>query len=298
MRAQDVFELCVLSLLWGAAYLFMRAAVPAFGPAPLIALRLGLAALMLLPLLIWRGGMPALRAHPRQMLTLGIPLTALPFVLLAYASLHISAGLVAVLNATAPLFAALIAHHFLKERLGAWRALGLVIGFAGVGVLMWGSASFKTGDGVLAVLAVLGTSTFWGLGANYTRKHFAGVDAMVITVGTLLCASVFLAPFAWAAWPSEPPSARAWAELAFLGVASSGLGFLLYFRLLRRIGPVRAMSVTFLNPVVAMASGAWYLGEAVTSQMVAGGAVVLLGTGLSLGLIGPKPALAVPANPV
>jgi drug/metabolite transporter (DMT)-like permease len=297
MRAQDVFELCILSLLWGAAYLFMRAAVPAFGPAPLIALRLGLAGLMLLPLLMWRGGMPALRAHPRQLLLLGIPLTALPFVLLAYASLHITAGLVAVLNATAPLFAALIAHYFLKERLGPWRALGMVVGFAGVGVLMWGSTSFKTGDGVLAVLAVLGTSTFWGLGANYTRKHLHGVDAMVITVGTLLAASIFLAPFAWASWPNEPPSARAWAELAFLGVASSGLGFLLYFRLLRRIGPVRAMSVTFLNPVVAMASGAIYLGESVTLQMLLGGAVVLLGTALSLGLIGPKPVPMEPAAP-
>lgn len=298
MRAQDVFELCVLSLLWGAAYLFMRAAVPEFGPAPLIALRLGLAALMLLPLLIWRGGMPELRAHPRQLLLLGIPLTALPFVLLAYASLHITAGLVAVLNATAPLFAALIAHYFLKERLGAWRVLGLVVGFAGVGMLMWGSVSFKTGSGVLAVLAVLITSTFWGVGANYARQHLHGVDSMVITVGTLLAASVFLAPFAWVTWPSVLPSARAWAELAFLGVASSGLGFLLYFRLLRRIGPVRAMSVTFLNPVVAIASGAVYLGEAVTLEMVLGGAVVLLGTALSLGLIGPKPVPVLPASPL
>jgi drug/metabolite transporter (DMT)-like permease len=109
---------------------------------------------------------------------------------------------------------------------------------------------------------------------------------MVITVGSLAAASLFLAPFAWASWPVEAPAPRAWAELAFLGVASSGLGFLLYFRLLRRIGPVRAMSVTFLNPMVAMASAALYLGEAVTAQMLAGGTVVLLGTALSLGLVG------------
>jgi drug/metabolite transporter (DMT)-like permease len=283
-----VIELLLLSVLWGAAYLFMRAAVPAFGPAPLIALRLGLAAVLLLPVLALRGGLPALRAHPKQLLVLGVPYTALPFMLLAYASLHITAGLVAVLNATAPLFAALIAHYLLKERLGVWRACGLVVGFAGVAVLMWGSASFRSGSGVLAVFAVLGTSMFWGIGANYTRKHLAGADSMVITVGSLLAASVFLAPFAWASWPVEPPSPRAWAELAFLGVASSGIGFLMYFRLLRRIGPVRAMSVTFLNPVVAMISGAWYLGEEVTLQMLAGGAVVLLGTALSLGLIGER----------
>jgi drug/metabolite transporter (DMT)-like permease len=288
MRPQDVVELLLLSLLWGAAYLFVRAAVPAFGPAPLVALRLGIAALMLLPLMLLRGGWPAMRAHPRQLFMVGVPYTALPFMLLAWASLHITAGLVAVLNATAPLFAALIAHHLLKERLGPWRALGLVIGFAGVGVLMWGSASFKSGSGLLAVLAVLCTSLIWGIGANYTRKHLGAANPLVITVGSLLAASLFLAPFAWADWPAVNPGARAWAEIAFLGVASSGLGFLMYFRLLRRIGPVRAMSVTFLNPVVALISGAFYLGEAVTLQMLAGGAVVLSGTALSLGLIGPK----------
>lgn len=287
MRPRDGFELLLLSLLWGAAYLFMRAAVPAFGPAPLVALRLGLAAVLLWPVMVWRGGLPSLRAHPRQLLVLGLPFTALPFMLLAYASLHVTAGLVAVLNATAPLFSALMAHYLFKERLGPWRAVGLVIGFAGVAALMWGNVSFKSGDGLLAVGAVLVCSLLWGVGANYTRKHLAGADAMVITVGSLLAASLCLAPFAWATWPAQAPSPRAWAEVAFLGTASSGLGFLIYFRLLRRIGPVRAMSVTFLNPVVAMVSAAWYLDEAITAQTLVGGAVVLLGTALSLGLVGP-----------
>lgn len=297
MRPQDVVELLLLSLLWGAAYLFMRAAVPAFGPAPMIALRFAIAVLLLAPVLVWRGAAPALLAQPRPLLVLGVAFTAVPFMLLAYASQHITAGLVAVLNATAPLFAALIAHYFLSERLGAWRACGLVVGFGGVALLTWGSVSFKSGDGLMAVAAVLGCSMFWGVGANYTRKHLAGADPLVITVGSLLAATLVLAPFAWASWPSHNPSPRAWAELAFLGVASSGLGYLMYFRLLRSVGPVRAMSVTFLNPVVAMASGAVYLGEAVSLQMVFGGAVVLLGTALSLGLIGPQAAVTAPRSP-
>ena len=290
MAARDVVDLLLLSLLWGAAYLFMRAAVPAFGPAPMIALRFGLAALLLLPIMLWRGGWPVLRAHPRELLIVGVPYTAVPFMLLAYGSLHLTAGLVAVLNATAPLFAALFAHYFLKDRLGFWRATGLVIGFAGVGVLMAGSLSFKSADAWLAVAAVMGTSMSWGFGAQYTRKHLAGADALVITVGSLSVASLFLAPFAWATWPAQNPGPRAWAEVAFLGVASSGLGYLMYFRLLRRIGPVRAMSVTFLNPVVALISGALYLGEGVTLQMVFGASVVLLGTALSLGLLVPRAA--------
>lgn len=297
MRPRDVLELMFLSLLWGAAYLFTRSTVPSFGPVPLVALRLGIAALMLMPLLWLRGGWPALRAHPKQMLIMGVPLTALPFVLLSWGALHITAGLVAVLNSTAPMFAALIAHFLLKERLGAWRAAGLVVGFVGVAMLMWGNVSFKSGDGVLAMLAVLGTSMLWSVGATYTKRHFSGLDPVVTTVGCLALASLSLLPLAWATWPATPPSARAWAEMAFLGVASSGLGMLMYFRLLRRIGPVRAMSVTFLSPLVAMVSGALYLGESITPQMLAGCAVVLLGTALSLGLIGRPPKVVVAAAP-
>ena len=96
MAARDVIDLLLLSVLWGAAYLFMRAAVPAFGPAPMIALRFGLAALLLMPIMLWRGGWPVLRAHPRQMLIVGVPYTAVPFMLLAYGSLHLTAGLVAI----------------------------------------------------------------------------------------------------------------------------------------------------------------------------------------------------------
>ena len=287
MRPRDVIELLFLSLLWGGAYLFTRAAVPAFGPAPLVSMRLGIAALLLLPIVYYRGGWPQLRASPRALFMVGVPFTALPFMLMTWGALHITAGLSAVLNATAPMFAALVAHFVLKERLGVWRAGGLLMGFVGVLILMSsGNVSLKTAEGPLAVLAVLGTAMIWSVGASYTRRKMAGIDPMVTTAGSLAAASLFLAPLAWATWPSTPPSARAWAEMAFLGIASSALGMWMYFRLLRRIGTVPAMSVTFLSPLVAMLSGALYLGEAITLQMVAGCAVVLLGTALSLGLIG------------
>jgi drug/metabolite transporter (DMT)-like permease len=287
MRPRDVIELLLLSVLWGGAYLFTRAAVPAFGPAPLVSMRLGIAALILLPIVAWRGGLPQLRANPGALFMVGVPFTAAPFMLMTWGALHITAGLSAVLNATAPMFAALVAHFVLKERLGAWRASGLALGFFGVLILMSsGSVSLKTAVGPLAVLAVLATALIWSVGATYTRRRMAGVDAMVTTAGSLAAASLFLAPLAWATWPDTPPSARAWAEMAFLGLFSSGLGMWMYFRLLRRIGTVPAMSVTFLSPLVAMVSGALYLGEAITLQMVAGCAVVLLGTALSLGLIG------------
>lgn len=297
MRARDVFELLFLSVLWGGAYLFTRAAVPAFGPAPLVSLRLGIAALILLPILAWRGALPQLLHKPKALFMVGVPFTALPFMLMTWGALHITAGLSAVLNATAPMFAALVAYFVLKEQLGRWRVAGLLLGFAGVLWLMSGGAvSMRSGDGLLAVAAVLGTAMIWSVGANYTRQQMAGVDAMVTTAGSLAAASLFLAPWAWATWPQTPPSPRAWGEMAFLGIASSGLGMLMYFRLLRRIGAVRAMSVTFLSPLVAMVSGTLYLGESLTLQMVGGCGVVLLGTALSLGLI-KGPAAKSPSGP-
>ena len=290
MRLRDLLELLLLSLLWGSAYLFMRAAVPAFGPAPMIAVRMAIAALVLLPLLAWRGGLQGMWSHPRPLLVQATAFTALPFLLMAYAAQHLTAGMLAVLNATAPLFAALLAHVTRAERLGRWRMLGLLIGFAGVGVLTWGNASFKSAGGLLAVAAMLLCSLIWALGANYTSKHLAGMDTMALTAGGLALAAAALAPLAWATFPATPPSSQAWAEVAFLGVASSAMGFLLYYRLLRRIGTVGAISVTFLNPVVAGLSGALYLGEVITLQMLLGAAVVLAGTALGLGLW-PRPVM-------
>jgi len=284
MQTRDVGELLLLSVLWGAAYLFMRAAVPAFGPAPLIALRMAIAVAVLLPLLMWRGGVGQLRAHPVALLVQAVPFSALPFLLLGFAAQHLTAGLLSVLNATAPLFAALLSHFVLHERLNRWRSAGLVIGFSGVALLTAGSVSFRSANGLLAVAAVLVTSALWSAGANFTRRRLGGMDNLALTVGSLAVASLAVTPLAAATWPAAPPPLRAWIELTFLGVASSGLGFLLYYRLLRRIGTVRAMSVTFLNPVVALIAGALYLGEVITWQTLAGAAVVLVGTALSLGL--------------
>jgi drug/metabolite transporter (DMT)-like permease len=163
------------------------------------------------------------------------------------------------------------------------RAIGLAVGLAGVALLTWDRIGVREQAG-LAILATIAVTMLWGVSSNYARVKLAAVDPLALTTGSLGIAALVLAPFAWATWPAHDPGAKAWAEVAFLGVASSGLGFLLYFRLLRAIGPVRATSVTFLNPIVAMASATVYLGEAVTPRMAAGCAVILAGTALTLGL--------------
>lgn len=295
MRPIDIAGLLTLALLWGCAYLFMRSAVPEFGPVPMVSLRMLIAALVLLPVLIARRGWPQVRRNLGTLAIMGLPFTALPFLMLAFASLALIAAKVAILQATAPLFAALVGHLWLNERIGRLRMLGLAIGFAGVVLLVWGRFEMTlTGTGP-AILAALAASAIWGLSGNFARVRMAGIDPIAMTFGNLGIAGLSLLPFAILWWPEQAPSLRAWLEVLFLGVASSGLGFMLYFWLLKRIGAVRAISVTFLNPPVAMVAGALYLGEGITLQMFIGCAVILVGTALGLGLVGPR---ALPVAPV
>jgi drug/metabolite transporter (DMT)-like permease len=290
LRPRHVALLLLLSLLWGSAYLFMRASVPAFGPAPMIFLRMAMGSLLvLLPLTIARGGLRPMLSQWRQMLVYGIAFTAIPFIGLGHAAMSISAGLLAILQAAAPMFAAIVAHVWLKERITPTRALGLLIGLAGVALLVWGKVDLREDAGV-AILVTLAVTVLWGVSSNYARARLSHVDPLALATGSLTVAAIVLAPLAWASWPAQPPGPKAWAEVAFLGLASSGLGFLIFFGLIRQVGAVGAVSVTFLNPVVAMVSAALYLGEPITTQMVAGCAVILAGTALTLGLIGPRRA--------
>ena len=285
----------MLSLIWGSAYLFTRSAVPEFGPITLVTVRMSIAVMILLPILVARGGLPLLRQHAANFALQGILFTALSFILIAYAALTISAGLSAILSATAPMFGAVVAWLFMNERIDRWRVLGLMLGLLGVVILVWGKVSLKLDPTSLhlslAVIAGLASSLVWGVAANFTRSRLRGIDSIAVTTGTMLAASLALLPLAYWEWhgaiqagTAHLPSVRATVEASFLGVVCSGLGMLMYFRLLRDIGTVPTMSVTFMSPVVAIVLGAMYLAEAITLQVVVGCIIVLLGTGLSVGL--------------
>jgi drug/metabolite transporter (DMT)-like permease len=285
LRPVHLVQLVALSLVWGSAYLFMRASAPTFGAAPMIFLRMALgSALVLLPLTLWRFGPRPLLRHWRELAFFGVVFTALPFLGLGYAALSISAGLLAILQSAAPLFAAIVARIWLREPITGSRATGLAIGFAGVAILVWDRVGVREDAGI-AILLTLAVTALWGVSSNYARTRLQAIDPVVLATGSIAIAALALAPLAALTWPEQAPGAKAWAEVLFLGVAASGFGFLLYFGLLGSVGAVRATSVTFLNPVVAMGTAALYLGEAVTPRMAIGCAVILTGTALTLGLL-------------
>jgi drug/metabolite transporter (DMT)-like permease len=295
MRPRDIADLVLLAALWGASFLFMRIAAPHFGAVPLAALRVAGAALLLLPLLAARGGLGALRRNWRPIALVGVSNSALPFLAFSFAALSINAGLSSILNATSPMFGALIAMLWLREPSSVSRITGLLLGFAGVVGLAWHPSALhpdESGPGVgWAVGLCLGGSVLYGFSACFARRALTGVNSLAVASGSQVCAALLLALPAWWAWPAVNPGLVPWLALAALALLCTGLAYVLYFRLIARIGPARAISVTFLVPAFAMLWAGVFLGEAVTPGMLALCALILLGTSLATGL------LQLPATP-
>lgn len=288
MRAFDLGELVLLAALWGASFLFMRLGAYEFGPLALAFVRVGLATALLLPLLASRGSLGALRTHWRGLLLVGALNSAIPFALFSFAALSITAGLSSIVNATTPLWTAVVAFVWLRQGLTRLRVLGLLIGFAGVAFLAWDKASFKPGadhTGLWAVLACAVATLCYGLAANATKRYLSGVPPLAVATGSQAAATVLLAlPAAWH-WPAALPGAVAWGSALALASLCTALAYLMYFRLMSRVGPTNAVSVTFLIPLFAILWGWLFLREPVTAQMVMGGAIVLVGIALALGLV-------------
>jgi drug/metabolite transporter (DMT)-like permease len=284
MRARDAIELFVLAAVWGASFLFMRVAAPELGPVALIWLRVGIAALCLVPVAALRSR-TALRGRLLPVAVVGAINSAIPFCLLAYAMLSVTAGLASILNATSPLWGALVAHYWLKDRLTRGRAIGLAVGFGGVIFLVWGRASFTSGGAGLAVVAAMAATLSYGIAASYTKRTLTGVNPLAVAAGSQLAAALLLAPAAFLLWPAHPVSARAWGAVLGLGVACTAFAYVLYFRLIAHVGPARAIAVTFLIPPFALTWGGLLLGEALTPRTVVGACVILAGTALATGLV-------------
>jgi drug/metabolite transporter (DMT)-like permease len=289
MKPRDLADLLLLAALWGGSFLFMRVAAPEFGPLALIEMRVGIASLFLVGLVALRrpAAFTALAREARAIALVGVLNSALPFVLFAWAMLSLTAGVASVLNATTPLFGALVAWAWLGDRLSRARVAGLALGFVGVGVLVWGRGDAGAAGSVWpAVAAALAASLSYGVSASYTKRRLTGVDPLALATGTQLAAALLLAPLALVAWPARPPSALAWGCAVLLAIASTGIAYVIFFRLIARVGPARAITVTFLVPVFGVFWGWLALGETPTAGMALGAAVVLAGTALATGIVG------------
>jgi drug/metabolite transporter (DMT)-like permease len=267
----------------------MRHAAPAFGPIALVEVRVSIAAVILAGLLLLRGESKQLRARAAPLTFVGVINSALPFALFTYATLFVTGGFAAILNATTPMWTALVGWVWLRDRIRLAQWIGLAIGAFGVVALLWGKIDLRPGSTgwqiTLAIGAALLGALAYGIGATFTRRRLVGVPALVVATGSQIAAAIVLLPLSIVAWPDRMPALDAWASAIVLAVACTALAYLLYFRLIARIGAVRAAAVTFLIPVFATLWGSMFLGEDVTLQMLVGGCIILGGTALALGLI-------------
>jgi drug/metabolite transporter (DMT)-like permease len=273
-------SLVFLAALWGASFLFMRIAAPVIGPVWLIEARVLLAGLALLPLVLQRGKGGLMLREWRLLLLVGGLNAALPFTLLAYASVVLPAGTTSLLNATVPIFAAIVAAIAFAEHLGPVRILGIGLGFFGVAVLV-GLPEDAGPPPVMPIVAGLAAALSYVFAANLARQRLSHLPGIVFVTGSQLGAAVLLVPLLPFWIPNGWPGLDVSLAVVALALLSTSLAFLVYFRLLQEVGATRTLTVTYLIPVFAIIWGYWFLDEPVTLSMLFGGGCVLIGIGLA-----------------
>jgi drug/metabolite transporter (DMT)-like permease len=293
--------LFLLAAIWGASYLFIKVAVEDIEPAPMMAARTLGAAALLLPYLAWRfGGTRAvaeLRAAWRHCLVLGVLIAALPFWLIAWGEQHIDSSLAAVLQASVPIFNALILLKVVPhERLGGARALGLALGLVGVAVV----TGIHPGGGSWAIagaLAVVLSSVSYASGGVYGQLAVSGTAGPVLAAGSMLTAGLILLPLALFQLPEQAPDLAAVGSLLALTLLGTALAQLILFRLLALHGSSRLSLVTYLMPAFALVYGALILDEEITWWTLGGLGLILVGVALASGAIGWHRGATAPARP-
>ena len=288
MPIKYTFELVLLAAVWGASFIFMRTTTPEFGPIMLVTLRTGIAALFLLPFLLKAKLLSQLRIHWLAILIVGLINTAIPFCLFSYSTLYLGAGYASVINATAPMFGAIIGFWWLKEHLSWLAIFGLLVGFCGILLLSIAREAAFTAQALLPVIAALLATFLYGTAACYAKKRLQGIQAITVATGSQCFAFLCLAPFSLAFWPQQMPSLVSCLQVLALGIVCTAFAYILYFRLIANVGSVKAITVAYLVPVFGVLWGAIFLDEQLNAGMWLGAAFIILGLALTTGLFKQK----------
>ena len=285
MNNADIARLLCLAALWGGSFSFMRIVAPVFGGIGTMWLRIGIAGLVLLAFARITYVDLGFGKWWKQYLFIGLMNSALPFALFAFAMKTLPAGYGAILNGAAPFFAAIFAALMLKEKLSTARMAGLLLGFSGVGVVMNLGTLTLDHETLVAAAACIAATCSYGFIIVYTKKYTQGAPNMGIAVGTLLLPAIVVTPLGVASVPAAWPTAIVLFSLLGLAIFCSAIAYLFYFRLIRDVGPTKAITVTFLVPVFGVIWGALFFGESLNGGALLGGVLVLLGVALVLEVV-------------
>jgi drug/metabolite transporter (DMT)-like permease len=278
-----------LAAIWGASFMFIEIALDDLEPTTLMAGRLVVASLVLMSLMAARGIIGRLRRAGWRAFALGVINSAVPFTLIAWGQQHIDSGVAAIANATVPIWVALLAIWLAQsERASGLRIVGIVLGLVGVAVLAGAQPEVDTWA-VVGTLAVVAASISYAIASIFLQRETERLDTITLSTATMLGATVALLPFGLAQAPHDLPGWEAAAAVVALGVAGTGIGILLFMKIISDFGSFRAGLVTYLLPVTALLYGAFLLDEEITAWMVVGLALILAGVALGSGLLRPSP---------
>jgi drug/metabolite transporter (DMT)-like permease len=276
-------QFLLLSGVWGASYLFIKIGLRDMSAAEVVSARTGLAALVLWPVALQRGAMRGLGRRAPELILLATIQMAAPFTLITLGERHIASSLAGILVAAAPIWIALLAPLLDPEESSyGWRLAGILVGIVGVALLLGvdvGGDSQALLGGVMVVLAALG----YALAGLFIKRRFRGADPVGVVAGTTLTAALLLLPAAILTAPSGAPGAGPVAAVVALGVAGTGMAFVLVNVLVANVGPAKMSLVAYVSPAFALFYGVVFLDEGVSVGTFVGLALILGGSWLAAG---------------
>jgi len=300
MRPVDLLRLLSLAAIWGASFLFMRIIAPELGTFPTAFFRVLFACLGLLPILWILRIRWDFRGKLKLCLILGMINSGVPFALYALAAQFLPTGYSAIFNATTPMMGVIIGALFFSETMTASKWIGVLFGLSGVALLTrTGPVDFDL-QLLIGALACLGATACYGFGGFLTRRWInqnGGLTSELVAFGSQVGAALCLLPLFVLSLSVAPPmswgDSRVWLSLAGLGIGCTAFAYILYFRLLADIGPVRTLTVTFVIPPFGVLWGALFLGEPLDWAYAYGGLLIAVALWLVLRQA-PTPIVAVP----
>ncbi len=280
MKFIDFAELILLGAIWGSSFMLIKWAAPEFGIFALVEIRAIGATLLLIPFVLLKRQQRDLIQYWPQLFIVGLLNTAIPFCLFNYGLLHMEAGLAAILNGTAPMFGILVAYLYLKENIGKWGMVGVLMGFAGI-VLISYEQTTDVDAGILPVAAILFACFCYGVAAAYLKSKLSTVKPFAIACGSQFFTALMLLPLVLMNLPTSIPSTNAFISAIVLAFMCTGLAYVLYFDLIAKVGASKAITVGYLVPLFGVLWGYVILNETLSNAELLGGACILIGVMLA-----------------
>ena len=279
----------MLAAIWGLSFSFIKIASPEFGSLALAFMRIILAAIFLLLVIAFSGQThallklickPGLRWH---LFISGLLGQLVPFILFAKAELTISASTASILNATTPIWSAIVAYFWLKKHFSLLQLFGIILSFIGVSILVGhtSTADSNAQESLIGSTAILLATFCYGYGSNYLKKYLNQTPPLQVATASTLYAAIAGLPLAIYAWPTTEISTQAWNAALLLGILCTGFAFIIFFELIAKVDATSAVSVTFLIPIFGVLWGINYLGEQINISMIAAMLVILMGVVMS-----------------